>query len=84
MSVAALLIVLVLCWLAMVYMGDWYHRLFGRVQRVEVPDDASALLSDPALTAEAPCDTCDGMGGGQLDGELALCPDCRGTGIVRP
>lgn len=83
MNIVALLIVIGLCWFGMAFLGGWYHRFFSGGSAVEVPNDASALLHDSALTRQAPCDTCDGIGGGQVNGELMLCPDCRGTGVVR-
>lgn len=63
----------------MVGLGPRFHSVFGPG---DVPDDLSELLEDPEMTQEAPCDTCDGVGAGLVDGELMTCPACFGTGVI--
>lgn len=60
-------------------LGPRFHQSFGSGA---APDDLSELLDDAELTAEAPCDTCDGVGAGLVDGELMTCPACHGTGVM--
>ena len=74
-----LVLVLALCWFAMVGLGPKFHEVFSRN---EAPDDLAELLEDREMIKEAPCDTCDGVGAGQVDGELMTCPACHGTGVI--
>ena len=80
LNLIALILVVALCWVAMIGFGPRFHTAFGRDS--EVPDDLSELLDDESLADEAPCDTCDGVGAGTVDGELITCPACFGTGII--
>lgn len=64
----------------MIGLGPRFHQAFGSG---DVPDDLSELLDDDAgVTPDAPCDTCDGVGAGLVDGDLMTCPACHGTGVI--
>ena len=82
LNLLALGLVIAMSWAAMVWLGHRFHGLRADLGPAEVPDDASSLLGNSAMLDRAPCDTCDGVGAGQVDGELMTCPACHGTGVI--
>lgn len=78
-NLLALLIVLGLCWAAMMWLSGRFHG-HGGATTVEV--DGVGDLSQPTAP-EAPCMACEGVGAQNSDGKLAPCRECYGTGVLR-
>ena len=77
-NLLALLIVLGLCWAAMMWLSGRFHGYRGATT-VEV-DGVSDLSQSTA--SEAPCAACEGVGAQNLSGKLAPCAECYGTGVL--
>jgi len=79
-NLLALLIVLGLCWAAMMWLSGRFHG-HGGATTVQV--DGVGDLSQPRTrSAEAACLECEGVGAHNADGKLAPCPACYGTGVL--
>ena len=77
-NLLALLIVLGLCWGAMMWLSGRFHG-HGGATTVEV--DGVGDLSVP-LATEPSCTVCEGVGAHNSKGKLAPCPECYGTGVL--
>ena len=98
LNLLALLIVLGLCWGAMMWLSGRFH---GQRQRSSVEFETVIEFDDAKITgrgerdfgrgidpvsaasSEMPCAVCDGVGAHSAQGKLAPCPECYGTGVVR-
>jgi len=78
MNILALLIVLGLCWVAMLWLSGRFHGN-GGATTVEV--DGVADLAAPTM-AKAPCEVCEGVGAHNDQGRIAPCQECYGTGVL--
>ena len=78
-NMLALLIVLGLCWGAMMWLSGRFH---GHGGATTTHVDGVGDLSQP-VAAEAPCAVCEGVGAHNSHGKLAPCPECYGTGVLR-
>ena len=77
-NLLALLIVLGLCWGAMMWLSGRFHG-HGGATTVEVDGVGDlSVLKNP----EAPCVVCEGVGATNARGKLAPCPECYGTGVL--
>lgn len=88
-NLIALLIVLGLCWTAMMWLSGRFHGQ-PRGSVVEY-DDASVTREaepDPTIerlaraASEAPCTLCEGVGAQNTHGQLRPCSECYGTGVL--
>ena len=77
-NLLALLIVLGLCWAAMMWLSGRFHG-HGGATTVEV--DGIGDFSQPQAT-EAACSECEGVGAHNSNGRLVPCPTCYGTGVL--
>lgn len=77
-NILALLLVVGMCWTAMVWYSGRFHRVVdetdGEVHYVALPVDTPG--------PGAPCIPCEGVGATSLLGRLAPCPACQGTGVT--
>ena len=78
-NLLALLIVLGLCWGAMMWLSGRFH---GHGGATTVEADGVGDLSMPKAS-EAPCAVCEGVGAHNSQGKLAPCTECYGTGVLR-
>lgn len=76
-NILALIIVLGLCWAAMMWLSGRSHG--HAPTTVEV--DGIGDLTMPMNSAE-PCTTCQGVGARQRGGRLWPCQECFGTGVL--
>lgn len=75
-NLLALLLVVGLCWLAMVWVtGRFHHTDHEDVHIVALPVDEGDF--EPG----DPCMVCEGVGAKRSAGRLAPCEVCRGTGV---
>lgn len=77
-NLLALLIVLGLCWGAMMWLSGRFHG-HGGAPTVEI--DGIGDLTMPATSTD-PCEVCDGVGAQLTQGKLAPCHECYGTGVL--
>ena len=77
-NLLALLIVLGMCWAAMMWLSGRFH---GHGGATTVQPDGVGDLSQPQAP-EAVCLQCEGVGAHNADGKLAPCPACYGTGVL--
>ncbi len=78
LNLLALLIVLGMCWAAMMWLSGRFHGHGGATtQQVDGVGD----LSLPKLPEEA-CAVCEGVGAHHLRGKLEPCRECFGTGVL--
>lgn len=77
-NIVALLIVLGMCWGAMMWLSGRFHG-HGGATTVEI--DGIADLTAPSLSHE-PCSVCEGVGATNTKGVLAPCSECYGTGVL--
>ncbi|MGZ0175989.1 MAG: hypothetical protein ACKVIQ_03845 [Acidimicrobiales bacterium] len=77
-NLLALLIVLGLCWAAMMWISG---RFQAHGDATAVEGDVIGDLSTPTAS-EAPCIACGGVGAQNAGHKLALCPACYGTGVL--
>lgn len=77
-NLLALLIVVGLCWIAMMWLSGRFHG-HGRSTTFEV--DGVGDFSAPR-TAETPCAVCEGVGATSKRGRLTPCAVCEGTGVL--
>ena len=79
-NILALLLVLGMCWFAMVWYSGRFHG------RVEEPEDELHYVALPVDEAEveagAPCVVCEGVGARPQRGRVIPCEQCQGTGVV--
>ena len=86
----ALLIVLGLCWGAMMWLSGRFHgqRAHGEFTAMYRDHDGSAPserqhdAQTSGMSPETPCTVCEGVGAQNSQGQLALCPACYGTGVL--
>lgn len=77
-NLLALLIVLGLCWGAMMWLSGRFHG-HGGATTTEV--DGVGDLSRPAAD-DTPCTVCEGVGATSRRGKLEPCRQCYGTGVL--
>ncbi len=77
-NLLALLIVLGLCWGAMMWLSGRFHGHGGATTK-EV--DGVGDFSMP-LRSDAACTVCEGVGARTSRGKLEPCPECYGTGVL--
>lgn len=77
-NLLALLIVLGLCWGAMMWLSGRFHG-HGGATTVEI--DGIGDLTMPVTSTE-PCAVCEGVGAQTTDGKLLPCTECFGTGVL--
>jgi hypothetical protein len=77
-NLLALLIVLGLCWAAMMWISGRFQA-HGGATTVEV--DGIGDMSKPTAS-EAPCMACGGVGAQNSGHKLAPCHECYGTGVL--
>jgi len=82
LNLLALLIVVGLCWGAMMWLSGRFHG-HGGATTTEV-DGVGDFTQPVATTTDAPCTVCDGVGALNARGKLAPCPECFGTGVLAP
>ena len=78
LNLLALVIVLGMCWAAMMWLSGRFHGHGGAT--TQQPDGVGDL-SMP-LRADEPCGECDGVGARQQRGKLEPCRECYGTGVL--
>ena len=76
-NILALILVLGLCWFAMVWLTGRFHG-HGVDEMEEL--HLVALPEDRPVDVVA-CVTCEGVGANTTAGQLRPCPDCEGTGV---
>ena len=77
-NLLALLIVLGLCWGAMMWLSGRFH---GHGGATTVQPDGVGDLSQPSAPQDI-CVSCEGVGAHSSAGKLAPCPECYGTGVL--
>lgn len=82
-NLLALLIVLGLCWGAMMWLSDGFHSHRATTIDLDGVGDPNmfAAPTEPIIDV-ASCDTCEGVGAHNTDGRVAPCTECFGTGIL--
>ena len=78
-NILALLLVLGLCWFAMVWLTGRFHGHGDGEEEFDLHHVAMPV-TDPE--AGAPCMTCEGVGASNDGGRVVPCGDCHGTGIL--
>ena len=82
LNILALIMVLGLCWAAMMWLPGRFHGhgdtvMIDDFDRVDFVDSRVGHLGD-----EAPCSLCAGVGASHERGRLQPCPECEGTGLL--
>lgn len=90
LNILALLLVLGLCWFAMVFLTGRFHghrgidesNGFGDAD-VREPASRDSATGMPVTVPESTdaCPACEGVGATQSRGRLMPCPQCEGTGV---
>lgn len=76
-NILALIIVLGLCWAAMMWLSGRSH---GHAPiTVEVDGIGDLTMS---MASGEPCASCEGVGARPRSGRLSPCKDCFGTGVL--
>ena len=78
-NILALMIVLGLCWAAMLWLGGNEH---GHRRRRGDTDSGEPIERAKPAWIDDPCDACNGMGASPGDGRLEPCRECYGTGVL--
>ena len=78
LNLLALLIVLGLCWGAMMWLSGRFHG-HGGATTIEI--DGVGDLTKPKASEDV-CTVCEGVGAHNSSGKLAPCPECYGTGVL--
>jgi len=94
-NLIALLIVVGMCWVAMMWLSGRFHghgsefeyesvqyRGSTRIVRKGRIDARGADDQVIQLPVEPPCAVCEGVGAHNDHGKLAPCPECYGTGVL--
>lgn len=81
LNLLALLIVLGLCWGAMMWLSGRFHG-HGGATTVEVDGIGDMSKEMPHHEHDAACVACEGVGAQTTRGKLAPCSQCHGTGIL--
>lgn len=89
-NLVALVLVLGMCWAAMMWLGGRSHGQRGELRRQANGEpmwfDAAPKTKSTDrvinLSTSAPCAECEGVGALQARGKLAPCPECFGTGVL--
>jgi len=77
-NLLALLIVLGMCWAAMMWLSGRFH---GHSRTTTSELDGIGDLSAPG-SPETPCTACQGVGAKSSRGRLVPCEMCHGTGVL--
>lgn len=91
LNILALLLVLGLCWFAMVFLTGRFHGHRGLDEStgfddadVREPASRDFVTGMPVTVPESTdaCPACEGVGAMQSKGKLTPCPRCEGTGVT--
>ena len=90
LNILALLLVLGLCWFAMVFLAGRFHGHRGDGEsdgfvdaEVREPASRDFVTGQPVTVPQSAdaCPACEGVGATQSRGRLTPCPRCEGTGV---
>jgi len=76
-NVLALVIVLGLCWGAMLWLSGKFHGHGATPTQIDGLADLSARVD-----SSDPCEVCDGVGAHTTSGKITPCSTCYGTGVA--
>lgn len=85
-NLLALVIVLGMCWAAIMWLGNKSHgQRFSRDSFEGAAEGGYVNIADVDVTSpisDEACAVCAGVGAQQTRGKLAPCPECFGTGVL--
>ena len=79
-NLLALVIVLGMCWGAMMWLSGRFHGHGGATTK-EV-DGAGDFTMPVSANQDQPCQVCEGVGAHNTKGKLEPCRECFGTGVL--